>query len=799
MAISARDQEKLHWKNPYTITELNKGARHYGFTGWFDPLLKNNENATANIRRQLGKFDGIWRTPLTTAERVARATSAVQINSWASLTKEFPDFEEAMKEYLDTKTNKPSLKKINKLKISSEAKFNKMTGSERQFIIKYNRKQFQLFKNTKTISELEALSNFKDIRSLVRPVTDKLYNYKNGVVVLDEAFSKATRAKDFQDYLKKEGIERLKESPWEKDVKSKGSGIIKGRWKLTDKAIKEGKTFASILAAYPNLRSEPSAVYNNILAKVSRNHPIYQDTQQGLRSLFNFVKDNINSDLKLLKPKALKTLVANNPGLLRQVTGYIDPASNKIKYQGLDGLKNLSTSEILNRARLVTEHNRPMRDYAAKYMDPARLKVLFKNLRSIDADWSHNISMASQWYNNSLKENATRVAQANKNNPELLEHLSGEFKKMNQRFYVDGKFYGAEVATSPSYRTSVIGAWRNNLKGIGLEKLWDKYSGQYNLKGFGTVDDIMSRTLKDSTALKQLGAFFGCPGTFKTFDEGGRVRLQAGGQGLVQCVETKLKQPGAMEKVAQLPEEVSGTLGKIKNVARGFLGALGKWGPKVGKYGAVVAAGALAQPAVDLVRQFMNDDPTTYLTDPDQQEGMLLATLEAQERPKPRNEILDWGIGAGAVGATAATIPGTRALWKARRLPTLKRAGMGMPRAAMGPLMKYISGMYTPAGLLATEPLRIAQKRSQGEGWGEIAKDPTMWMGPAFAPGMTRLATAGMKSKPLLAKALRLGMSKPALKLLGRTGGYGLLASLGLTGYDKYQDWKNKRGWFAKD
>ena len=111
MAISARDQEKLHWKNPYTITELNKGARHYGFTGWFDPLLKNNENATANIRRQLGKFDGIWRTPLTTAERVARATSAVQINSWASLTKEFPDFEEAMKEYLDTKTNKPSLKK----------------------------------------------------------------------------------------------------------------------------------------------------------------------------------------------------------------------------------------------------------------------------------------------------------------------------------------------------------------------------------------------------------------------------------------------------------------------------------------------------------------------------------------------------------------------------------------------------------------------------------------------------------------------------------------------------------------
>ena len=571
MRITARQQGKLHWSNPYTITELNKGARHYGFTGWFDPLLSNNENAASNIRRQLSKFEGIWRTPLTTAERIARAGAAQTINTWAALTKEFPDFEEAMKEYLDTKTNKPELKKINKLKISSEAKFNKMTGAEKQFIIKYNRKQFQPFKGTKTIDELEVLSNFKDIRSLVRPVTDNLFNYKNGVLLLDEKFSKLTRAKDFQDYLKKEGIERLKESPWEKDVKSKGTGIIKGRWKLTDKALKEGKTFESILAAFPNLKSEPSTVYNNILAKVSRNHPIYQETQQGLRSLFNFVQDNINSTLDDLKPKALRTLVENNPALLRQVTGYIDPASNRIKYQGLEGLKNLSHTDILNRVRLVTEHNRPMRDYAAKYMDPARLKVLRKNLLSIDADMSHNISMSSQWYNNSLKENATRVAQANKNNPELLEHLSGEFKKMNQRFYADGKFYGAGVATSPSYRSSVVNYWRNNLKGMGLEKMWDKYAAQYNLRGFGTVDDIMSQTLKNPASLKQLGAFFGCPGTFKTFDEGGRVRLQAGGQGLVQCVETKLKQPGAMEKVAQLPEEVGGALGKLKNVAKNFL------------------------------------------------------------------------------------------------------------------------------------------------------------------------------------------------------------------------------------
>ena len=253
--------------------------------------------------------------------------------------------------------------------------------------------------------------------------------------------------------------------------------------------------------------------------------------------------------------------------------------------------------------------------------------------------------------------------------------------------------------------------------------------------------------------------------------------------------------PQMRQALQEAPEETMTKIAevgssKLKNAARGFLGALGRFGPAAGKFGMIAAAGALAQP---LVKQFMNDDSSTYLTDPDQQAGMLEALLE-RERPKPRSEILDWSHTAGTVGATAAAVPGSGALMRARRMK-----GFGLPRQALGPAMKLISGMFTPAGLLATEPLRIAQMRREGESWGEVAKSPTLWMGPAFAPGMTRLATAGMKSKPLLAKALRLGMSGPALKLLGKAGGIGLAASLGLTGYDKYKDWKNKRGWLAKD
>ena len=42
-----------------------------------------------------------------------------------------------------------------------------------------------------------------------------------------------------------------------------------------------------------------------------------------------------------------------------------------------------------------------------------------------------------------------------------------------------------------------------------------------------------------------------------------------------------------------------------------------------------------------LVKQFRNDDPSTYLSNPEQQKGMLLATIEDAKKPKlkPRKKI----------------------------------------------------------------------------------------------------------------------------------------------------------------
>ena len=295
--------------------------------------------------------------------------------------------------------------------------------------------------------------------------------------------------------------------------------------------------------------------------------------------------------------------------------------------------------------------------------------------------------------------------------------------------------------------------------------------------------------------------------------DGGRIGFQ-GGCGREMTVAMQTDSKGTLQQITK----TEGIIPKFKNVAQGFLGALGKWGPKVGKYGAIAAAGALAQP---LVKQFMNDDPSTYLTDPDQQAGMLEALIEG-EQPKPRSEILDWGTTAGAVGATAAAVPGSGAMYKYRRglseakIPKAgpiteagltagdylsKHAGKdyGKIRAGAGVGMKLLSGMFTPAGLLATEPFRIAQKRREGESWGDIATDPFTWMGPAFAPSMTRIATAGMKRGSLLPKLLRLGISSSRLAAMGPAGWAALVASLGWEGMKQYSDYKKHRGFFASE
>ena len=265
--------------------------------------------------------------------------------------------------------------------------------------------------------------------------------------------------------------------------------------------------------------------------------------------------------------------------------------------------------------------------------------------------------------------------------------------------------------------------------------------------------------------------------------EGGRIGFAAGSSCVAQ-METALRTDPikTTEQISRLPGNK--TINSLKTATGGFLKMLGRGGARAAPLAALAAAGAAVEP---LVKQFRNDDPNTYLTNEGQMKGMLLATIEG-ETPKVDEEILKWqypGIAAGA----ATAVPGSKALYKART-SGIGKAAMGAPRAALGPVGKVLAGTFSPLAVAATLPLKIAAQRAGGTDYGDIATDPTNWMGPAFAASGAEWATKGMKGSPRLANAIRLGFSPNTLRVFARRFGLpGLAVSAGMWGYDK---WKNR-------
>ena len=275
--------------------------------------------------------------------------------------------------------------------------------------------------------------------------------------------------------------------------------------------------------------------------------------------------------------------------------------------------------------------------------------------------------------------------------------------------------------------------------------------------------------------------------------EGGRIGY-ALGSATINCVNTKLTNDPIQ---SSLKLRVAEGVGKIKPAATNFLKMLGRGGVKAAPYAAIGALGVAAEP---LVKKFYIDDPTTYLTDENQQKGFLLSMIEA-ETPKVDQEILNWQYPGMAAATAAGAIPGAGAVYKARRGIAPSRdfigpmhKGVGKTRAALGlsgVLGKALGASFSPLAAAATTPFHIASQRKAGTDWADIAASPGNWMGPAFMGGGYKMAAAGIKN-PTLLKALRLGMSPRALMLGSRFGLAGLLGTAGLAGYDMYKNLRKK-------
>jgi len=153
-------------------------------------------------------------------------------------------------------------------------------------------------------------------------------------------------------------------------------------------------------------------------------------------------------------------------------------------------------------------------------------------------------------------------------------------------------------------------------------------------------------------------------------------------------------------------------------------------------------------------------------------------------------------LGAATVAGTAVTAPSTI---KAARNRALGAKKSGITKTALKTLGRGLSAAATPLGLLATEPLYLAEQIQEGDSLAEMATNPFNYVGPAFAGYASDFATKGLKS-PGIAKAMRLGISPKVLKTVSRRFGLpGLALSLGISGYETFDDYRNKRGFFSEE
>ena len=256
-------------------------------------------------------------------------------------------------------------------------------------------------------------------------------------------------------------------------------------------------------------------------------------------------------------------------------------------------------------------------------------------------------------------------------------------------------------------------------------------------------------------------------------------------------------------KAAQVFDEAPVTskgMEKAKNAATKFLTALkenpnilrGSLGSKIALGLGTVAAGAGAGA---LVKQFRNDDPSTYLTNDSQMEGMIISDVEQKGEEVDDNILLDNQFKLELAGAAGLTAPIAKGVYRTARgvgevgpLPE----GVGRTRAALG-LSKGVLGkglwaLGAPIVALPSTLGYVAQDIRAGKDAEEIATNPLNYLGAAFMnPSVKALAKAGASRGLLGIASLGLaGTAAGALALPAISIGAGL-ATLGTLGYQGYK------------
>ena len=379
----------------------------------------------------------------------------------------------------------------------------------------------------------------------------------------------------------------------------------------------------------------------------------------------------------------------------------------------------------------------------------------------------------------------------NETDPSIKQSLKSEIqdlrKNFNNRTKVDGKGYLDDMDFKFGQKVSLIdktptvdlltdeGSVRQYVKNVAHS---NAYFSSLDQKTVGIKDKRfpIDKLKLDVPQNKKLDLFV------KTVINSGNCRnvIAKAIGGEVSTCEAVIRQDPerAAQKILQV-EGSTGPLTKVKNAALGFLRS---GGFKTFGIGAGIGT------AVGLVKLFKNDDPTTYLSNEDQQKNMLvdMATQPISidtERPA----ILDYqlpALGASLAASTAAVAPSTIKASKSRALG-IERKPPGIAKTGLRVLGRGLGVAASPALLAPFAAGDIASQIAEGDSPTDIATNPFNYLYPAFADQTPKL-TRGLPSA--LRKVARLGLSRPALTALSRLGIGGFAASAAIQGLGLLDD-----------
>ena len=262
--------------------------------------------------------------------------------------------------------------------------------------------------------------------------------------------------------------------------------------------------------------------------------------------------------------------------------------------------------------------------------------------------------------------------------------------------------------------------------------------------------------------------------------DGGRIGFSGGcAKEMAEAMETD--RVGTLNKINQ----TQGIIPKFKNAALGFLK-----NPSIRTFGIGAAVGT----GIGLVKAFRNDDPTTYLSNEDQQKNMLVdMATQPVSVDIDRPAILDYqlpALGVAVAGSTALAAPSTIRASKtdlkfASRSPGIERKKPGIAKTGLRVLGRGLGVAASPALLTPFAAGDIASQVAAGDSPIDIATDPLNYLYPALAAQTPKL-TRGLS--PTVRKVARLGLSRAALTGLSRLGIGGFAASLGIQGLGLLDD-----------